>query len=60
MRAIDPISQVTEEMESIYAINPKSEKLDILLAREINKLEYDFFGWDYDFEMPLKTDYWHS
>jgi hypothetical protein len=57
MRAIDPVSQVIEEIESIYAINPKSEKLDILLAREINKLEYDFFGWDYDFEMPLKTDY---
>ena len=57
MRAINPVSQVIEEMQSIYAIDPQSEKLDILLAREINKLEYDFFGWEYDFEMPLKTSY---
>lgn len=57
MRGIDPESRVVEEMRAIYALDPGSEKLDILLAREINKLEYDFFGWDFDFQFPLKTEY---
>lgn len=57
MRGIDPNSQVLEEMESIYEIQPKSRSLELLLAREINKLEQDLFGWDFDFEFPLKQKY---
>ncbi|MEZ4777096.1 MAG: hypothetical protein R3D00_28225 [Bacteroidia bacterium] len=57
MRAIDFNSRSVDEMAAIYAIDPGSEKLDILLAREINKLEYDYFGWDFDFAFPLKQEY---
>ncbi|MEZ4828074.1 MAG: hypothetical protein R3C61_17590 [Bacteroidia bacterium] len=57
MRAIDFNSRVTDEMAALYAIDPGAEKLDVLLGREINKLEYDFFGWDFDFAFPLKQEY---
>lgn len=57
MRAIDPEAQVIDEMQAIYAIDPASPKLNMLLAREINKLEYDLFGWNFDYEFPLKTEY---
>ena len=57
MRGIDPHSQALEEMEAIYKIQPDSRALDLLLAREINKLEHDLFGWDFDFEFPIKQKY---
>ena len=57
MRAIEPEAYVLEEMQAIYAVEPKSPKLGLLLSREINKLESDLFGWDFDFEFPLKTEY---
>jgi hypothetical protein len=56
MRTIDPEAQVIEEMRQIAAITPQSPKLDLLLAREINKLEYDLFDWDFDFEFPLPSN----
>ncbi|MEM7367505.1 MAG: hypothetical protein AAF587_02820 [Bacteroidota bacterium] len=57
MRAIRPSAYVLEEMQAIYAIDPALPELRLLLSREINKLENDLFGWDFDFEFPLKTEY---
>ncbi|MDX2249118.1 MAG: hypothetical protein SF052_20190 [Bacteroidia bacterium] len=57
MRAIDFNSRAVDEMAALYTIDPSSPKLNVLLAREVNKLEYDFFGWDFDFEFPLKQEY---
>lgn len=57
MRAIRPEAYVMEEMQAIYGINPALPQLRLLLSREINKLENDLFGWDFDFEFPLKTEY---
>ncbi|MCU0444557.1 MAG: LysM peptidoglycan-binding domain-containing protein [Microscillaceae bacterium] len=41
LRAVDPYSNALEEMKNIYQIEPQSEKLNALLIREINKLEFD-------------------
>ena len=39
LRAMNPRSYVLEEMKSIYAIDPSSIHLNILLVRDINKFE---------------------
>ncbi|MGB0984111.1 MAG: hypothetical protein ACPG19_08730 [Saprospiraceae bacterium] len=47
IRAIDPISNATEEMKTIFELFPKSEHLEFLLFREIQKFEYEFLGANY-------------
>ncbi|MBC8111754.1 MAG: hypothetical protein H7Y04_11900, partial [Verrucomicrobia bacterium] len=39
MRAIQPNNLMLEEMKNIYALDPSSEYLDVLLVREMNKYE---------------------
>jgi hypothetical protein len=48
LRAVDPYSNALEEMRNIYQIEPNSEKLNALLIREINKLEFDLLKSDLD------------
>ncbi|MEM7655835.1 MAG: hypothetical protein AAF399_06880 [Bacteroidota bacterium] len=56
IRSIDAEAQVLPEMQDIAALNPEAPELDLLLAREINKLEYDLFDWEFDFQFPLELD----
>jgi hypothetical protein len=44
MRSLQPESDGLAEMENIYQILPTSEKLALMLAREINKLETDLLN----------------
>ncbi len=39
MRSLQKNSNIREEMKSVYQLAPSSEKLSIMLAREINRLE---------------------
>lgn len=48
MRANHDDSQVVYEMEKIYKFDPKSENLELLLVKEITKLEKDFLGKDFN------------
>lgn len=41
-------SKVVEELEHIYALNPKDENLEVLLAKEIKKLEKDLLGLEFN------------
>lgn len=47
IRAIDPFSNAVEEMENIYTLSPKNQNLELLLIREIQKLEYEQLGSKY-------------
>ncbi|GAB4417496.1 MAG: hypothetical protein OHK0039_27950 [Bacteroidia bacterium] len=57
MRGIDYYAKTTEEMKAIYAIDPTAPALDLLLAREINKLEADLLNLDFDFSAPFPQTY---
>lgn len=48
IRAIDPINNGVQEMKEIYKLTPKSKHLNFLLIREIQKLEYELLGADYN------------
>ena len=48
LRANDPNSLAVEDMEMIYQINPQNEHLELLLVREIQKLEKDLLGTDFN------------
>ncbi len=48
LRANDPLSHGVEEMRAIYEIDPKNEHLELLLVREIQKLEKDLLGIDFN------------
>ncbi len=48
LRANDPNSLAVEDMEAIYQINPKNDYLELLLVREIQKLEKDLLGNDFN------------
>lgn len=41
-----------EAIRQIYAINPKSKHLGLLLVREVNRAEESFNWMDYDLELP--------
>lgn len=41
-------SKAVEEMKKIYALNPDNENLELLLVREIKKLEKDLLGLDFN------------
>jgi len=44
MRASESHSKAVSDMRAIYHLNPKNENLELLLAKEIKKLEKDFLG----------------
>ena len=48
MRASMPNSQLLEEMRHIYALDPASPFLELLLIREMKKLERDLLGLDFN------------
>ena len=48
LRANDPNSLAVEDMKAVYQINPKNEHLELLLVREIQKLEKDLLGGDFN------------
>lgn len=48
LRAQNPKAQLVTEMDSIYRYNPKAKALELLLARELQKLEKDFLGIDFN------------
>ncbi|MGL4363936.1 MAG: hypothetical protein ACRCSB_01880 [Bacteroidales bacterium] len=55
LRAIDPESKTTEEMNNIYQIDPTSEYLTLLLSREVNKVECWLMGYDFNFKYPIEV-----
>lgn len=57
LRAIDPNAVGMEEMQKIYELDTKSEYLNLLLVREINKLETNIMGDDFQFQFPIAVDY---
>ena len=57
MRGIDYYARTVEEMAHILALEPSSPYLELLMAREINKLESDLLGWDFDFAFPIQQRY---
>ncbi len=56
MRGIKPFSVSLEEMEHIAQINPEFAGLQMLMSREINKIEYDFLGYGYDASFPIPIE----
>lgn len=48
MRAIQPEAVAIEEMSDIQRLDPGSEKVELLLVREINKLEEIMLGMPYE------------
>ena len=48
LRANDPNSLAAEEMHKIYDLDPQNEYLELLLAREIHRLEKDLLGIDFN------------
>jgi hypothetical protein len=46
LRGINPWNSILDEMRNIYALNPASEYLPVLLSREINRLENGSFDSD--------------
>ena len=44
MRASESHSKAVSDMRAIYQLNPKNDNLELLLAKEIKKLEKDFLG----------------
>ena len=44
MRASESHSKAVSDMRAIYQFNPENENLELLLAKEIKKLEKDFLG----------------
>jgi hypothetical protein len=41
-------SKAVEEMQEIYKIDPKSDYLELLLLREVKKLEHDLLGYTFN------------
>lgn len=48
LRASDPKSNVAAEMEEIYLLDKHNENLELLLVREIRKLEKDLLGLEFN------------
>ncbi|MDX1908083.1 MAG: hypothetical protein SF053_13690 [Bacteroidia bacterium] len=57
IRGINLYSHALEEATEIYRINPTSRAIELLIAREINKVEYDLMGTSFDFSFPIKQEY---
>jgi len=54
MRASKEESRAAEEMEHIYELDPNNENLDLLLVKEIQKLEKDLLGNDFKPNQDLR------
>ena len=48
MRASEHHSKPVGDMRAIYALDPENENLELLLAKEIKKLEKDFLGTEFN------------
>lgn len=48
LRANGVHSNLVEEMENIYALDPKNENLELLLLKEMQKLEKDLLGYEFN------------
>jgi len=48
MRASEDHSKPVNDMRAIYALDPKNENLELLLAKEIKNLEKDFLGTEFN------------
>ncbi|MEL6275195.1 MAG: hypothetical protein AAFU03_08840 [Bacteroidota bacterium] len=48
LRAQGKNARLVEEMRSIYTLEPKNRALELLLVREMQKLEMDFMGTDFN------------
>lgn len=48
LRAQNPKAQLVPEMDSIYRYTPRAKALELLLARELQNLEKDFLGIDFN------------
>ena len=48
MRASENHSKPVDDMQAIYALDPKNDDLELLLAKEIKKLEKDFLGTEFN------------
>jgi hypothetical protein len=46
LASIDPTAFMTDNMRKIYALTPRNEELDVLLSREMNKMENVVFSAD--------------
>jgi hypothetical protein len=44
IRSLDKNSNILEEIKSVYALEPNSDKLPIMLVRSINELEYNLLS----------------
>ncbi|MEM7039060.1 MAG: hypothetical protein AAF570_18930, partial [Bacteroidota bacterium] len=47
LRAIDPYAIPAKDMRKLHSLDPGSELLDLLLVREINKLENELLGYPF-------------
>lgn len=57
IRAIRPDAKAMEDVREVYALDPQAEVLDLLLVREINKLESDLFGYQFANGKPIYAGY---
>lgn len=48
LRANQSKSNITEELNNIYELDPKNDQLELLLVREIQKLEKDLLGIEFN------------
>jgi|GEM_PF-1920831 len=56
IRGIAPYSQSIEEMQSIMNLDPNSSYLELLLVREVSKIDNAIFNYSFDFEYPIKIE----
>lgn len=57
IRAIEPDANAMEDVRKVYALDPASPFMDLLLIREINKLENDLFGYQFAENQPIYSGY---
>jgi hypothetical protein len=57
IRSLQPNSRILNEMKTVYGITPHSEKLSMMLVREINKLENILLNIDLSKNLLFFTSY---
>jgi hypothetical protein len=53
LRAFSPNAISMEDMQHIHELDPGTKLLDVLLLREVNKLENSLLGYPFSGEMPM-------
>ena len=48
LRAHNRDAKIVEELENIYALEPQNENIELLVTREIQKLEKDLLGYEFN------------